>query len=66
LPGDNVYENGLKSGWDHETTNALLRATFGEPYADLEWEGAPVQFHIVPGNHDYAAGMGTGSRAAGW
>ncbi len=64
--GDNVYKNGLKSGWGNTQTDDLLRTTFGEPYADLEWEGAPVQFYIVPGNHDYAAGMGTGARASGW
>jgi hypothetical protein len=64
--GDNVYENGLKSGWSNPQTDDLLRSTFGEPYADLDWEGEPLQFYVVPGNHDYAAGMGTGSRDSGY
>lgn len=56
--GDNVYESGLKKGWNNETTFKLLNKTFGEVYSGIIYEGKPMTFHIVPGNHDHAGVAG--------
>lgn len=64
--GDNVYEYGLLSGWNNPITTSLLKSTFEEPYSRLRWRDEPIDFHTVPGNHDYAAGMSTKMREVGY
>ncbi|MFQ5604285.1 MAG: metallophosphoesterase [bacterium] len=51
--GDNVYEFGLAEGWNHPTTRLLLEKTFGQIYQDVRYQGQKLNFHVVPGNHDY-------------
>ncbi|MFQ5676216.1 MAG: metallophosphoesterase, partial [bacterium] len=60
--GDNVYENGLPSGWNNPNTMRLLEQTFGKVYSDVKYDGNTITFHIIPGNHDYddRAGHGEG------
>jgi len=58
--GDNVYEHGLPQGWGNEETLRLLEGTFGKVYSDIMYEGKPVDFHIVPGNHDHSRKAGYG------
>jgi len=52
--GDNIYNNGLPQGWNDPVVEELLEKTFGSIYSDVTYEGQPVVFHIVPGNHDYS------------
>ncbi len=61
--GDNVYEAGLKEGWNDPITTKLLHDTFGEIYSEVKYNGRELLYHIVPGNHDYAGRAG-GQR--GW
>jgi acid phosphatase len=51
--GDNVYERGLHAGWNNSITNGLLEKTFGEIYNGSNYDGEPLLFHIIPGNHDH-------------
>jgi hypothetical protein len=64
--GDNIYENGLMEGWANAATDSMLDSKFGQPYARIQWNGSPVDFHVVPGNHDYGAAMTTRSREDGF
>ena len=58
--GDNVYEHGLPQGWNNEETRSFLENTFGNVYADILYDGRPLDFHIVPGNHDHSPKDGYG------
>ncbi|MCG8607962.1 metallophosphoesterase [bacterium] len=52
--GDNVYSWGLpKKGWNAPEVHSMLEKTFGQIYHDLTYDEQPVEFHVVPGNHDY-------------
>jgi len=51
--GDNIYEDGLASGWNNPTTRRRLEETFGKMYTDIKYNGENIVFHIVPGNHDH-------------
>lgn len=52
--GDNYYPDGLPAGWprDH-VTGLFLDRRFGQVYADCHYDGRPLTFHLVHGNHDY-------------
>lgn len=53
--GDNFYEWGLPRGWQsREKVVQVLRKTFGDMYKNVRYKNQLVDFHIVPGNHDYA------------
>ncbi len=56
--GDNIYEHGLPEGWNNEIVTQTLERTFGQMYADIEYHGQPVPFHLVAGNHDHAGKAG--------
>jgi hypothetical protein len=64
--GDNIYEEGLKEGWGSAETDSMLESKFGRPYRDIMWQGRPVEFQVVPGNHDYGAGLTDGKRREGF
>ncbi len=52
--GDNVYEKGLPRGWEKRSEAvARLEATFGKVYRPVRYAGQTINFHVVPGNHDY-------------
>jgi hypothetical protein len=52
--GDNVYSWGLpKKEWGAPEVHTIMEETFGQIYHDLTYDGQPVAFHVVPGNHDY-------------
>lgn len=52
--GDNVYEDGLKEGWENPVSTQLLHKTFGEIYSEVKYNGRELMYHVVPGNHDHA------------
>lgn len=52
--GDNIYENGLHTGWGNPLVEDRLDRNFGEVYDEVKYEGKNIDFHIIPGNHDYA------------
>jgi hypothetical protein len=56
--GDNIYEVGLKAGWNHFLTTQLLHDTFGEIYSEVKYNGRELIYHLVPGNHDHAGRAG--------
>ncbi|HEX9652337.1 MAG TPA: metallophosphoesterase [bacterium] len=56
--GDNVYEVGLKEGWNEPLTTTLLHQTFGEIYSQVKYNGRELRYHIIPGNHDHAGRTG--------
>ncbi len=51
--GDNVYSKGLPAGWGNPVADSLLDATFASVYEGVTYRGEMVDFHVVPGNHDY-------------
>lgn len=56
--GDNVYEVGLAEGWDNPLTTELLEETFGHVYSEVKYQGQPLLFHMIPGNHDHSGEPG--------
>lgn len=56
--GDNVYEDGLKEGWNNPLTTNLLHKTFGKIYSEVKYNDRELVYHLVPGNHDYAGRAG--------
>ena len=55
--GDNVYENGLASGWDNPDMMAQLTEVIEESYTDIQYQDAPIEYHLVAGNHDHLGDM---------
>ena len=52
--GDNVYVNGLKSGWKNlAVVQEQLRNTFGDVYSAARYRGQNITFHLTAGNHDH-------------
>ena len=60
--GDNIYPSGLpfqKSlndliyAWNNPEVINALENTFGQVYKNTYYNGAPITFHVLPGNHDH-------------
>jgi hypothetical protein len=51
--GDNVYQNGLASGWDNPEMKLQLSNVVDANYVGISYQNKPVGYHIVAGNHDY-------------
>lgn len=52
--GDNIYEDGLHAGWGNPLVEERLHKNFGGVYDEVKYDGENIDFHIIPGNHDYA------------
>lgn len=62
--GDNVYPKGLPAGWGNPVADSLLEVTFARVYRDVRYRGEMIDFHVVPGNHDY--GVAAFDAGDGW
>jgi len=51
--GDNVYQNGLASGWDNPEMKVQLSNVIDANYVGISYQNEPIEYHIVAGNHDY-------------
>ncbi|MDC1017043.1 metallophosphoesterase [Pseudomonadales bacterium] len=55
--GDNVYQNGLARGWDNPEMKVQLTHVIDANYADVHYQNAPIEYHVVAGNHDHSGDL---------
>ncbi len=55
--GDNIYQNGLTSGWNNPEMIAQLTDVIESNYAGIQYQNTPIEFHLVAGNHDHLGDM---------